>query len=147
MIVVDSPREGGRGSVMEKGVPIVGQETSRGVVADTKGREDPPLPSGAETSARGDKQPVELEKQLNGGGVFDGVGVQVEVREDAAEGEDRGVGVANCENRALCDGRAEKETQTDADSDSPIDAEWLAVWVDCMLCDGCNEGVDMFDSK
>lgn len=81
-----SPREGACGRRTEKGVATAGQEaTTAGAPAGRGGREGPPAPTGAPAAVKGERQPPTRDRQLKGGGVFDGVGVlegvSVEVRE------------------------------------------------------------------
>ncbi len=92
---------------------------------------------------------MELEKQLNGGGELEGVGVRVAVKEEAAESELRRVGVESrpVAERDILGDVVGVESRPVAERDNLGDAEELAFCDDCELCDGREEGVDAFESK
>ena len=98
-----SPNDGEIGKRTLNAVKVVGQETSTGEGALKEGRCGPPTPTGRATSVVGARHPVKLEKQLNGGGVFDGVGVRVEVYVATPEGDggEEGEGGVDAEGEKL----------------------------------------------
>lgn len=84
---------------------------------------------------------MELEKQLKGGGVFDGVGVRVEVYVATPEGDggDEGEGWADDVTEKL--GRADREEERVAEGESSKEAEPQDVCDESKLADGREEGV------
>lgn len=141
VIEAASPNDGDIGSRTLNGVNTAGQDTSTGEGAVKEGRKGPPTPAGRAICVVGVRQPVLLEKQLKGGGVFDGVGVRVEVYVATPEGDgaQEGDGGVDAVTEKLAD--AESDTVKAAEKESRDEAEPQGVCEESRLVDGREDGV------
>ena len=85
----NSPFEGERGRVTLKGENTAGQDETKGDGGVNGKKSCPPRPIGEERITLGKRHPIELDAQLKGGGVLEGVGE----KEEVCEGVKVGVGV------------------------------------------------------